>query len=307
MAHEVEITQSGRGGSIFYRENDQVVSFGWEFALDPALALIFGPKASQWDRAAPWAQGRQDEIFQRVAEEVVRQKAQGCDFETDLDEGVIEILHGAKRVRRAPVSHAFERFMASAPADWQNWKEGQVYDLSALRAIEPKERGRAVAVLEARDATWREVEALATIDTPEALAAIRRALDHHLSIDTRLAAARVLADRDPSFDLDSFLARQIRRLHNPAEGLSRALELARLHPSPSIHQALLWASYNATDCAPECARLLLELTGAASPTDPALQPMFDRLGYHNSSYDRQAAFERLSRLVGSELDTSVDP
>jgi hypothetical protein len=288
MAHQVEITQSGRGGSIYYREADQVVSFGWEFAVEPALALIFGPKASQWAGAVPWAAGRQQEIFDRVGEEVDRQKAEGCGFETDLEDGVIEILHRRQRARKAPPSEAFQRFLASAVPEWQHWAEGQTYDLAALRAIEPKERDRALSVLTARDASWREVEALAVIDT-------------------RLAAARVASERDPSFDLDSFLARQIRRLHNPAEGLARALELARLHPTPTIRQALLWASYNTTDCAPHCARLLLELTGAADPGDAAIQPMLDKLGYHNSSFDREEAFESLSRLVAMELDTSVDP
>jgi hypothetical protein len=80
---------------------------------------------------------------------------------------VIEIVRESSGAREAPPSEAFERFLVSARPEWRNWQEGQVYNLFALRAIAPEERERAVAVLEARDATWREVEAPAKfVDGP---------------------------------------------------------------------------------------------------------------------------------------------
>ncbi|MFB3920709.1 MAG: hypothetical protein ACE145_03260 [Terriglobia bacterium] len=313
----VEIEQSGRGGSIYYHEGKETIIFGWEFALSPALALIFGPTAQVWASAHPWAAMRQAEIYETVGEEVVRQKAPGCAFKVNLDEGVIEILteqpkKPARRARAkkgvtAPVapkhSEAFEQFLASVVPIWEHWRDDQTYDVAAIAKMKSDERQEAFSLLTSRDVTWREVEALAAIDTPEARAAVDRALEDHLSIDTRLAAAEVMHRDGRLPDMDGFLARQIRQLYQPRNGLERTLRLAAQHPSETVKQALLWASYNQTECAPSCARLLLDLTGAAKePFDAATEQMLEKLGLHNSYFDRQAAFEELCRRVGMKFD-----
>jgi hypothetical protein len=87
----VEITTSGPGGSITYHEPPHSLRFSWEFAMSPALALIFGPSLTAWPQAAPWAAGRYEEIVTAVAREVVRQKAPGRGFSIDAETGVIEI------------------------------------------------------------------------------------------------------------------------------------------------------------------------------------------------------------------------
>ena len=84
--------------------------------------------------------------------------------------------------------------------------------------------------------------------------------------------------------------------------MARALRLAERHPSETVKQALLWASYNATECAPSCAGLLLTLTGAARPPFPEpIQLLLRKLDLHNSSFDRKAAFDELCRLARMEL------
>ncbi len=305
----VDIAASGRGGSITYHEGDRQVGFSWEFAMPPAIALVFGTGAAGWDAAYPWAAGRQEEIYEFVAAEVIRQKVSDGSWEIDLEGGTIEIqrLGSAAAERQDAVpSPALEAFKASVLPVWREWGENEHYDLEALIRLSEEEIPEAVALLTSRDVTWREVDALALLDSPAADAALHDALRHHLRIDTRLAAAEVLKLKHSSFDLESVLARQIRALHRPDEGLERALRLGRDHDAPVIRQALLWASYNCTDCAPACAGLLLTLTGAAiEPFDTATQALLGRLGYHNSSNDRGSAFEELSRRVGMVLDTSV--
>jgi hypothetical protein len=107
-------------------------------------------------------------------------------------------------------------------------------------------------------------------------------------------------------DLDGLLAREIRNLHRAKDGLARALRLAERHPSETVKQALLWASYNATECAPHCAGLLLTLAGAGKPPFPEpLTQLLRKLDLHNSSFDRKVAFDDLCRLVGMELDHGV--
>jgi hypothetical protein len=107
-------------------------------------------------------------------------------------------------------------------------------------------------------------------------------------------------------DLDAFLARQLRNLAYPANGLTRALRLAERHPTEAVKQALLWASYNCTECAPHCASLLLSLAGVGKDrSDVDLRPLLLKLGLHNSSFDRDAAFAELCRLAAMQLDSSA--
>jgi hypothetical protein len=224
----------------------------------------------------------------------------------------MDLLEGRKPLRQRTLSGeppeaspAYRRFQASVVPVWQSWNEDQRYDVASLAGLTPEELDEVVEMLTARDATWREVEALAAIPLPAAQQALRTALSHHLSIDTRLAAAEALRRGDPAFDIETVLARQIRALNRPSEGLDRALRLAAEHPSPVIQQALLWASYNGTDCAPACAELLLRLKGVSeSPHAPEIDAMLLKLGFHNSSFTRSAAFEVLCRRVDMTLDTT---
>jgi len=88
---EVTISQNGRAGSISYREVEREVLFDWEFG-GSVVALIWGTNSRDWDRCHPWAVGRQSEIFDFVAKEVICQKAPTSNFEIDLASGTITIL-----------------------------------------------------------------------------------------------------------------------------------------------------------------------------------------------------------------------
>jgi hypothetical protein len=322
----VDITQSGRGGSIRYVEGAHTIDFGWEFAMPPAIALIFGPGARGWDAAFPWAAGRQAAVYDVVGSEVVRQQASSGSYAVELGSGCITIYREraresqprGPRVRhasaptapvpeRAPIAPrdpVWTRFAASVVPSWASWPDDvTTYDLAALTELSPPDREAAAALLRARDASWREVEALALLDVPAAWAGVQEALVHHLSLDTRLAAAEALHRRDPTLDLGAVLTREIRQLHRPSDGLARALRMAERHDTPAVRQALLWASVNATTCAPSCARLLLELAGL-DPATPELQATLGQLGLHVSAFTRDDGFAKLCRAVGMELDTS---
>jgi hypothetical protein len=76
--YKVEIEQTGRGGTITYTEDGGSLLFDWEFAIGGADVFVTTPEL--WDancrsRNAAWAEGRRQEILERVAEEVRRQKA----------------------------------------------------------------------------------------------------------------------------------------------------------------------------------------------------------------------------------------
>lgn len=247
----VEITQSGRGGSIHYSEGEHRLTFHWEFGGSHVVVLIFGPAAAHWAAQAPWAAGRQEAVFDHVAREVLRQQLPGGGYSVDLKSGTIEIVEAS----------------GSEPA------------------------GR--------------VQVAASPAIPSQLVPERDPLDalhDHLSIDVRLGAAETLHAADASFDIETILAREIRNLHRPADGLARSIRLAEQHDSGRIRQALLWASWNRTECAPACARLLLRLTAGTVRADAANGDVAERLGPHYNSYERSAAFDELCRLTGMLLD-----
>ena len=280
MAPRVEIQDGGRAGSISYHEGLHTASFSWEFASPPALAFISGPKASEWERACPWARDRQAEIYAHVAREVVRQKAPDCRFEIDLPGGVITVI---QRQTAAP-SSTKRRTSVADP----------------LAAIPEADVEQLIELLLLEGRTGGAVEGLGQIDHPRARALVREAFQDRLSVDVRLAAAAALHERGELPDLESVLVREVRALNAPWDGLRRALRLAEIHPTPAVKQALLWASWNATECAPDCARLLLRLMLGREVPEAALAAL-PKLGLHNSYFDRKAAFDLLCNSVGMTL------
>ncbi len=88
---EVIIAQRFRGGTLSYREGEHDLPFDWELC-GSAVVIIWGTKKRTWDVNHPWAAGRQSEIYDFVAREVIRQKASTSNFKIDLESGTITIL-----------------------------------------------------------------------------------------------------------------------------------------------------------------------------------------------------------------------
>ena len=282
----VEISDGGRAGNITYREGPHTASFYWEFAISPALAILTGTPARDWDRLCPWAAGRQEEIFEHVAHEVIRQKAPGCRPEIDLATGTITL--------REPRSTAKGRKRrGSSPRG----------PLDAVGELAEDELEQLIDLMLRDEMTGPTVDGLAQIDHPKARAAVDEAAHHHLSVDVRLAAAEALHARGAFPDLEAVLVRELKILNRRADGLARALRLAEEHPTPAVKQALLWASWNQTECATDCARLLLKLVGGARAV-AAMADVLPGLGLHTSFFQRKAAFEALCQKVGMSLDPS---
>ena len=83
MNYEVKISQTGRGGAVFYIENARKLAFDWEFAIDGAL--LFVPSPLRWNNFCekndfPQARNRRNEILESVCGEVIRQKTSGAEY-----------------------------------------------------------------------------------------------------------------------------------------------------------------------------------------------------------------------------------
>jgi len=188
---------------------------------------------------------------------------------------------------------------------WAIGRQAAIYDFVGAEVVRQKVPNGAfesdldqgfLTILDERGARARGLY----VDRAAAAAEERRL---YASLDARLAAAEATND---SAAIEAALAREIRRLYQPSDGLDRAMRLAAAHPTEGIRQALLWASYNATECARRCAETLMAMTNTLpTPLTSDVQSMLARLGRHTSDMDRKVAFEELSARVGMTLDYSL--
>jgi hypothetical protein len=79
----VEWEPSGRDGYLFYHEGSHELPFYWEFGGDGVVAIIRIDDRAQLEKRHPWAAERKREIFERVAQEAIRQRAPACLAEID--------------------------------------------------------------------------------------------------------------------------------------------------------------------------------------------------------------------------------
>ena len=85
----VEIAMAGRDGSILYAEHSGNIHFYCEFGGGDVLAIIHGLDQVAWEKQYPWAMQRRMQILQRVAQDVIRQKAPACIADVDERSGHI--------------------------------------------------------------------------------------------------------------------------------------------------------------------------------------------------------------------------
>ena len=85
----VEVAERGRDGYVYYRDSAGSISFYWEFGGGDVVAIVSGDRVEEWKKNHSWAAARRREIMERVASEVIRQKAPNCRAEIDEHKGCI--------------------------------------------------------------------------------------------------------------------------------------------------------------------------------------------------------------------------
>ncbi|MGC4030580.1 MAG: hypothetical protein QM754_02365 [Tepidisphaeraceae bacterium] len=203
-------------------------------------------------------------------------------------------------------AEAVNRFRDSMVMNYDRWHDGEGFDLAALREMSPEELATIRTILRSSDRTWRELEALAVIDELRGTDDVRDSLDAPPADGNRIKAADLLFEQKKlsKTEYEEIICRAIRALTTHDSATTRILLCAQGLPTEAVKQALLWASWNRTDAAFHCAARLIYLCGKSeSPISFEHRPLLFDLQPNNSSFTRQAAFEKLCSLIGMELDT----
>lgn len=198
------------------------------------------------------------------------------------------------------MSQAAERFFRSMRIDYGKWHDGVGYDLKALEAASPEEKEAIQALLIARDPPdWRDLEALARLDTPAARKALQAAM-RHSSPEVRSAALAHAGDL--ASDGERLLV--IRRGLEEATisgGLTDLLNaIEDFHPPEVIELLLKWVLRREGQVAVHLAAICFMAHGLSDEQFAmAERPLF-LLFAEAGQPAREAAFRQLCARIGRD-------
>lgn len=196
---------------------------------------------------------------------------------------------------------AAERFIASMTITYEMWHDGTGYDLTALSELSPAELKLIEAkLIEHQPRDWRDIEALARIDSDTARKAVGQALKSS-DIQVRNEAMNHVPEKADLADRERLLLRAL-TTSNLLGGLSQAIdEAAEFHP-PAVIDALFRGALDRDgEVAVNFAGLLFYIHGrAAEPFDWNQRPFFLRFNTGDRA-ERKAVFWEMCQTLG------VDP
>ena len=190
-----------------------------------------------------------------------------------------------------------QRFEKSMEVDYEKWHDGIGYDIDAIRLASPTERKAIEQILihhSPRD--WRDIEALAEIDTESARETIKNAMEDP-NPDVRVAVARFA----PNLVTNSERSQSIIKALQHAElfsGLSQVLDdIEEYHPI-EVKEALIAGLLNREgEVAVLFAGMLFYLYGKAEePFDMEQRPLFLQFNTENKE-QRVQAFRELCKQL----------
>jgi hypothetical protein len=192
------------------------------------------------------------------------------------------------------------RFQRSMVIDYEKWHDGIGYDLDAIAAATPAERSAIETLLLQRGAKdWRDVEALAALNTPRADVALRAA-SGNADPEICLAVAQHAPHLVPQTERIASLVRAL-QTSSLGGGLSQALDqAAEFHPKPVVDALFHGALHRDGESAVSFAGLLLFVHDkASSPFDWDQRPFLLRFNTQNQQ-QRQSAFVELCAKIGAD-------
>lgn len=190
------------------------------------------------------------------------------------------------------------RFLESMKVTFDMWHDGEGYNLEALAKVSGDELKQIETILiQHLPRDWRDVEALAMIDSPAAREAVKAALKDSDKDVRREARKYVPEEVDPA-ERERLLIQSLENDELLLDNLGTSIdEAAEFHP-PGVIDALFRGALNRQEAAVHFAALLMYLHGkAAEPFDWSQRPFF--LRFNTSDHqEREAAFRELCEKVG---------
>jgi hypothetical protein len=199
-----------------------------------------------------------------------------------------------------------DRFEQSLQMNYEKWHDGIRYDLDAIREASPEERASIEALLLQRGARdWRDVEALAVLNSPQAREALRSAMTSH-DHQVTLAVARHAPELLDEAERATLIVRALEQASLYA-GLSQALNQAEeFHPAPVIEALLHGAARRDGEVAVHFAAMLMFLHGQAETAfDWDQRPLFLSFNTQDPTV-REAVFRELCRKIGVDAQRYLE-
>ena len=207
----------------------------------------------------------------------------------------------------SPASPAVERFRESMTATYERWHDGIGYDLEIVRTATPKDLVSIEDILLSHGANdWRDVEALAELNSPRARVALQRA--HKSSNqEVRLAVQRYAPSLVTDDDRIATLVGTLRNAEAYG-GLTQALlDIETFHPPEIINALLRGLMERDGGTACHFAAMLYFLHGkAASAFDWDLRPFFLRFNTEDMA-EREAVVRELCGTIGVDPGRCLKP
>ena len=204
-------------------------------------------------------------------------------------------------------SSALRRFEKSMAIDYEKWHDGIGYDVEALKEATPTERDSIeIILINRKPRDWRDIEALAELNTPRSKAAIIEAM---ADSETEVQMA-ILAYAPELIPKKVRIASIVRSLRTAGlfNGLSQTLDLvAEFHPPEVKAELFRGLLEREGEVAVNFAISLLTIYGKpADPFDKKLRPFLLSFNTDNAS-EREASFRELCRMIGVDAEEYLRP
>ena len=186
--------------------------------------------------------------------------------------------------------------------DYEKWHEGIGYDLETLKTASPRERAEIEGLLVGREIRdWRDVEALAALNSPRAKVLLQKAIasgDHRITTAVMSYAPELVSDKERTRALVAALTDSERY-----SGLSQALlEVESYHPPEIVDELLRGVLKRNGSAAVHFAAMLMFIHGKAkSAFDWDLRPFFLKFNTEDPA-ERRALYRELCEAIGVSAD-----
>lgn len=190
------------------------------------------------------------------------------------------------------ISDPLKRFLASMTITYEKWHDGEGYDLDALKQLnEPDLKTAEKILIDHSPRDWRDIEALAHIDSPTARKVVVDALKHR-DPQIRQTAMNYAADEVDPKERERLLIKSLES-DNLWGGLSQAIDEAEEFHPPAVVDALFKGALERDgEAAVHFAALLFYLHGVSQEAfDWNHRPFF--LKFHSEGAERKAVFREL--------------